>query len=246
MSGAPPRIGILGGRFDPVHRGHLATAAAARRALRLDRVLMLPSRLSPHRKRPAEAAGTDRLAMVVLAARDDPSLEPCDLELTADGPSYTATTLRKLHGRGHPRTSLFFIVGADAFADVAAWHDYPRLLDAAHFVVVSRPGHPVGSLPDALPALRPRLRAVTGNAGAQADGTPHAPVVFLLDADTPDISSTDIRTRLAKGRPLGGRVPRPVAEYIDRRRLYRPTGESSVAPRREGAAGTPTRLPDQA
>ena len=246
MSGSPPRIGVLGGRFDPVHHGHLATAAAARRHLRLDRVLMLPSRLSPHRKRPAGAGGADRLAMVALAARDEPALEPCDLELTADGPSYTATTLRRLHDRGHPRTSLFFIVGADAFADVAAWHDYPRLLDAAHFVVVSRPGHPAGSLPDALPALRPRLRAVTDDAGRRADETPRSPAVFLLDADTPDISSTDIRTRLAEGRPLGDRVPRSVAEYIDRRRLYRPAAEPGAAPRPAGAAGTPTRPPDEA
>ena len=246
MSGAPPRVGVLGGRFDPVHRGHLATAAAARRRLRLDRVLMLPSRLSPHRKRPPGADGADRLAMVALAARDDPSLEPCDLELAADEPSYTAATLRRLHVRGHPPTSLFFIVGADAFADITAWHDYPRLLDAAHFVVVSRPGHPVASLPDALPALRPRLRAVTDDAGPQAGGPPHTPAVFLLDADTPDISSTDIRARLGEGRPLGGRVPRSVAEYIDRRGLYRPAAEPGVAPRPEGAAGTPARPPDQA
>ena len=165
MSAATRRIGILGGRFDPIHRGHLATAAAAQRRLQLDRVLMLPSRLSPHRKRPAGASGDDRLAMVALAAHDHPSFEPCDLELTGEAPSYTATTLHRLHERGHPRTSLFFIVGADAFADIADWHDYPRLLDAAHFVVVSRPGHPVAALPDALPALRPRLRPVTNDAG---------------------------------------------------------------------------------
>ena len=219
MIAAARRVGILGGRFDPVHHGHLATAAAARRRLRLDRVLMLPSRLSTHRKEPARAGGADRLAMVALATHGHPSLEPCDLELTADGPSYTATTLRRLHERGHPRTSLYFIVGADAFADIAAWHDYPALLDAAHFVVVSRPGHPVSSLPDALPALRPRLRAVT-NDTAQAGEAPGPPVVFLLDADTPDISSTDVRSRLANGDPLEGRVPAAVAAYIDRHRLY--------------------------
>ena len=220
MIAAARRIGILGGRFDPVHHGHLATARVARRCLQLDRVLMLPSRLSPHRAQPAWASGADRLAMVALAAQDDPCLEPCDLELTADGPSFTATTLRRLHDRGHPCTSLFFIVGADAFADVATWHDYPRLLDAAHFVVVSRPGYPVRSLPDVLPALRPRLREVTNDAGPQAEEAPRTPVVFLLDADTPDISSTDVRTRLANGDPLEERVPAAVAAYIDRRRLY--------------------------
>ena len=220
MSAATRRIGILGGRFDPIHLGHLATAAVARRRLQLERVLILPSRLAPHRKRPAEASGADRLAMVALAAADDPSLEPCDLELTAETPSYTADTLHRLQERGHPRTSLFFIVGADAFADIAAWHDYPRLLDAAHFAVVSRPGHSVTALPAALPALRPRLRTVTNDAGPGADEATRQPAVFLIDAVTPDISSTDIRTRLANGQPLEGRVPETVAAYMDRRRLY--------------------------
>ena len=229
MRGAAPRIGILGGRFDPVHHGHLATAATARRHLHLDRVLMLPSRLSPHRKQPAGASGADRLAMVALAAQDDPSLEPCDLELTAEGPSYTATTLRRLHERGHSPTSLFFILGADAFADIAAWHDYPRLLDASHFVVVSRPGYPVGSIPDALPALRPRLRAVASDADSRVEETPRTPVVFLLDAATPDVSSSDIRTRLANGHPPGERVPAAVAGYIDRRRLYARTAGERLA-----------------
>lgn len=220
MSETARRTGILGGRFDPVHRGHLAAAAAARRLLHLDRVLMLPSRLSPHRKQPARAGDADRLAMVALAVQDDPFLEPCDLELKADGPSYTATTLRRLHERGHPRTSLYFIVGADAFADIAGWHDYPRLLDAAHFVVVSRPGYPAASLADALPAVRPRLRVVANDTEPPAEETLRAPVVFLIGGDTPDISSSDIRTRLANGDALEERVPAAVAAYIDRRRLY--------------------------
>lgn len=220
MSAATRRIGILGGRFDPIHFGHLATAGAARRRLGLDQVLLLPSRAAPHRREPAAANGAARLAMVALAAEDDPHLEPCDLELTAEAPSYTATTLRRLRERGHAPTSLFFIVGADAFADIAAWRDYPRLLDAAHFVVVSRPGHPVAALPGALPALRPRVRTVPDDAAPPAPEATCATLVFLVDAATPDISSTDIRRRLANGQPLGGRVPATVAEYIVRRRLY--------------------------
>ncbi len=220
MSATARRIGVLGGRFDPIHLGHLATAAVARRRLQLDRVLILPSRFAPHRKQPAGASGAHRLAMVALAANDDPSLQPCDLELTTDGPSYTATTLHRLRERGHRCTSLFFIVGADAFADIGTWHDYPRLLDASHFAVVSRPGHPAASLTDVLPALRPRLRVVTDDAGPPAGETLRAPAIFLIDAVTPDISSTDIRARLAHGQPLEGRVPAAVAAYIDRRRLY--------------------------
>ena len=252
MSTATRRIGILGGRFDPIHFGHLAVAAVARRRLGLERVLMVPSRVAPHRKHPAGAAGADRLAMVALAADGDPFLEACDLELTSDAPSYTATTLRRLRERGHPPTLLFFIVGADAFADIAAWRDYPRLLDAAHFAVVSRPGHPAAAVPDALPALRPRLRTAADDAGAPDRGsvpaaaaddveTPDrgsalataaddakapdrgsalATAVFLIDAATPDISSTGIRKRLANGQPIEGHVPAAVAAYIDRRRLY--------------------------
>lgn len=220
MNTATRRIGILGGRFDPIHFGHLAIAAAARRRLGLERVLMVPSRVAPHRKQPAGAAGADRLAMVALAADGDPFLKACDLELTSDAPSYTATTLRRLRERGHPPTSLFFIVGTDAFADIAAWRDYPRLLDAAHFAVVSRPGHPAAAVPDALPALRPRLRVAADDTGAPDRGSALATAVFLIDAATPDISSTGIRKRLANGQSLEGHVPAAVAAYIDQRRLY--------------------------
>ena len=220
MNAATRRIGILGGRFDPIHFGHLAIAGAARRRLGLEHVLLLPSRTAPHRREPAAADGAARLAMVALAAEDDPHLEPCDLELTAETPSYTAITLRRLRERGHAPASLFFIVGADAFADIAAWRDYPRLLDAAHFVVVSRPGHPVAALPDALPDLRTRVRTIADDAAPPDPESTGATLVFLIDADTPDISSTDVRGRLANGQPLGAHVPAAVAEYIDRRRLY--------------------------
>ena len=86
------RTGILGGRFDPIHLGHLGTAAVARRALALDRVLLLPSRVSPHRGAPAHATDRDRLALVTLAASSDAHLSPCDLELESDAPSYTSVT----------------------------------------------------------------------------------------------------------------------------------------------------------
>ena len=133
------RTGILGGQFDPIHLGHIETAEVARRVLALDRVLLLPSRGSPHRAAPTRATDTDRLALVTLAAEHDAHLTPCDLELASDAPSYTSVTLGRLRDKGHRRTQLFFIVGADAFADIATWHHYPAVLDDAHFVV-RRPG----------------------------------------------------------------------------------------------------------
>ena len=218
------RTGILGGRFDPIHLGHLGTAAVARQVLALDRVLLLPSRVSPHRGSPARATDRDRLALVTLAASNDAHLSPCDLELKADTPSYTSVTLERLADQGHRRTHLFFIVGADAFAEIETWHHYPAVLDGAHFVVVSRPGHPSADLVDTLPHLRARMRPLTGGAERLSLDTNTAPAVFLIDAVTPDVCSTDVRARVARGEPLDGLVPANVAAYIKQHRLYTSQG----------------------
>ena len=221
------RTGILGGQFDPIHLGHLGTAEVARRVLALDRVLLLPSRGSPHRASPARATDTDRLALVTLAANNDAHLTPCDLELTSDAPSFTSVTLGRLRDKEHRRTQLFFIVGADAFAEIATWHHYPAVLDEAHFVVVSRPGHPVANLVETLPDLRPRMRPVARGSERLRVSANMAPAVFLIDAVTPDVSSTDIRARVARGEPLAGLVPTNVAAYITHHRLYQPAAVAS-------------------
>ena len=225
---AQSRIGILGGRFDPIHLGHLETAAVARRVLALDRVLLLPSRVSPHRGAPAHATDSDRLALVTLAASSNAHLSPCNLELESDAPSYTAVTLERLRDQGHRRTQLFFIVGADAFEEIATWHDYPAVLDGAHFVVVSRPGHPAADLVVALPDLRARMQPVSCDSERPNVDANTAPAVFLIDAVTPDISSTDIRARVARSEPLTGLVPANVAAYIKLHRLYEPSVANSL------------------
>ena len=230
---AEARTGVLGGRFDPIHLGHLGTAEVAWRVLALDQVLLLPSRISPHRAAPAHAADTDRFALVTLAANNDVHLSPCDLELASDAPSYTSVTLGRLRDQGHQRTQLYFIIGADAFKDIATWHHYPAVLDDAHFVVVSRPGHPVAALVETLPDLRARMRSVTRGSDTVSVDADTAPAVFLIDAMTPDVSSTDIRERVARGESLAGLVPKNVAAYITRHRLYEPAarGESRASHR---------------
>ena len=219
MSGGG-RTGILGGRFDPIHLGHLETAEVARRVLALDRVLLVPSRISPHRAAPARTTDADRLAMVTLAASGHACLSPCTLELESDAPSYTSVTLGCLRARERERTQLFFIVGADAFADIATWHDYPAVLDGAHFVVVSRPGHPVAELAGTLPDLADRMTPVTRGSERLSVDADTAPSVFLIDAVTPAVSSTHIRARVARGESLAGLVPPKVVAYIQHRRLY--------------------------
>jgi nicotinate-nucleotide adenylyltransferase len=209
------RIGILGGTLDPVHRGHIETALAARAALALDRVVILPARVPPHRPNQPHASRYHRFAMTALAINGIDGLTVSDMELRAPGPSYTADTLERLHARGLAATQIFFITGADAFAEIATWNRYPRVLDLAHFVVVSRPGHPAGGMRARLPELAPRMTS----AAATAD--PHdAPAIFLLDARTPDVSSTEIRRRIGAGEPIAGLVPAAVDTHIRQHELY--------------------------
>jgi len=221
-----PRIGVLGGTFDPIHLGHLSVARQAADALGLARVLLLPSRTPPHRPVDPSASAFHRFAMAALAAPADPRLAASDLELGREGTTYTADTLRALGATGLERWQIFFITGADAFAEIATWREYPAVLGLAHFVVCSRAGMAATSLPARLPGLAPRMTPVS--CPGSEDPGPHRVAVvqspetrvFLLDCATPDISSTDIRARARAGRPLAGLVPPEVNDYIRRHGLY--------------------------
>ncbi|MCC7009902.1 MAG: nicotinate (nicotinamide) nucleotide adenylyltransferase [Acidobacteria bacterium] len=206
------RLGLFGGTFDPIHRGHLDVAHAARRQLALDVVWMIPSRVPPHRT-PPQASAAHRFAMVCLAVQDQEGLLACDIEIEATGPSYTADTLTRLESRGVDLTSAFFILGTDAFRDIEAWHDYPRVLDRTHFVAVSRRGMRATSLSALLPALASRMRACPCEIPPRAG-------ILLVDADTSPVSSTDVRRARAAGQPVGDLVPPAVASHIVRHDLY--------------------------
>jgi nicotinate-nucleotide adenylyltransferase len=117
--------------------------------------------------------------------------------------------------RGLDPGQIFFITGADAFAEIESWHRFPEVLDLAHFVVVSRPGVPSAAMQERLPALADRYCQPTRTATL-----PSRPSVFLVDAPTPDVSSTDVRDRLRTGRSITGLVPRDVETHIHRHHLY--------------------------
>jgi nicotinate-nucleotide adenylyltransferase len=212
------RTGVLGGTFDPIHVGHLAAAHAACASLDLDEVLFVPTHQPPHRAAHPRASLFHRFAMVALAVGPHERFAASDLELRTPGPSFTAVTLRALHAAGWSATQLFFITGADAFADIAAWHDYPAFLDLAHFAVISRPGQSLDILRRRLPRLADRMR----EAGAEPPGAIQSasPCIFLVPAATPDVSSTAVRERVAEGRPLADLVPPEVERHIRRHRLY--------------------------
>ena len=225
---APRRIGLVGGTFDPFHLGHLAVAHAARRALTLDEVRIVPASTPPHRTAQPRTSPAHRFAMVALGIANEAGLLADDIELAADGPSYTASTLSRLHARGFKAAQLFFITGADAFAEIATWRDYPRVLDLAHFVVVSRPGRGVGTLRTTLPSLAPRMR--DAGPGLQSSGDDSAQLaILLIDVPTPSISATRVRELAAARQPLTGLVTPLVAEYITKHHLYDPPSSASPA-----------------
>jgi nicotinate-nucleotide adenylyltransferase len=212
------RTGILGGTFDPVHEGHLAAAEAACRALALDCAIFMPSHQPPHRPAEPRMSAFHRFAMVALAVASRPKFVASDLELRRPGPSFTSDTLRELQRSGFEAQRLFFITGTDAFAEIAAWHDYPALLDLAHFIVIARPGQSFTALYDRLPALAPRMRLV----GEDRDRLPDAGscAIFLVNAATPDVSSTEIRDRAARRLSLAGLVAPEVERHIRKYGLY--------------------------
>ncbi len=211
----PRRLGVLGGTFDPIHVGHLDAAAAARTALGLDAVMLIPAHDPPHKPVDPRASAFHRFALVALAVDEYPGFQASDMELTQDGPSYTINTLRALHGRGWQASQIFFILGADAFAEIATWYAFPAVLDAAHFAVIARPGTSLDSAAARTPSLRTRLRRA-------GDGLPPPPqtAVFLVEAPTRDVSSTVIRARLAAGEPVAELVPAAVARHILAHHLY--------------------------
>ncbi len=217
------RIALVGGTFDPVHRAHIEIAEVARARLELDHVWLVPSHIPPHRPASPVASPFQRFAMLALAIADHPGLRAGEIELEEPGPSFTARTLARLAEDGYRPSQIFFVSGADAFAEIATWRDYPALLDRAHFFVVSRPGTPVTVLPTALSALAARMIETTVPLRVPAE-----PSILLVDAATSDVSSTEVRRRLAAGLPLDGMVPAAVEEFARRHQLYRSAGSGSL------------------
>jgi nicotinate-nucleotide adenylyltransferase len=226
------RIGILGGTFDPIHHGHLDVAGAAAAELGLTRMFVVPSNIPPHRPQTL-ASAYHRFAMIALAVAGRPGWRAADLELRSDATSYTSGTLERFRERTYSPSELFFVIGADAFADIGSWRDYPRILDAAHFVVVSRPGSPVDELPRRLPLLASRMARPPIDQFEQLDR-----LILLIDAPTADVSSTAIRRRLAAGESIAGMVPPSVQQHIEQHGLYTsttPGRRASDAPRMPAA-----------
>jgi nicotinate-nucleotide adenylyltransferase len=186
------RAGLLGGTFDPIHLGHLRAAENARQSLGLERVLFMPAGSPPHRAGP-RVAFPDRFTMAALATATHPSFDCSDLEARLEGPSYTVNTLNALREQW-PGVRFTLILGTDAYAEIGSWHRLPEVLELASLAVVARPGTP---LPAGGPAATP-----------------------VSSSELP-ISSSFIRSELQEGRSVRYLVPDAVADYIEKKGLYR-------------------------
>lgn len=201
-----PRLGILGGSFDPIHIGHLALAESARTAFALERVFFVPTAVPPH-KGPPVVAAEHRLAMVRLAIMGNSAFRALPLELERPGPSYTVDTLMEL-GRRYPDRELRFIVGADEMLDLADWHEPTRILELTRFIAATRPGFDLGRLDEALGRLGPAARQR----------------VDLLPWLALGVSSSLLREMMAAGQPVRYLVPDTVLAYIGKHGLYHAVG----------------------
>ena len=209
------RLGVFGGTFDPVHHGHLDAARAARSALALEEIVFVPSKDPPHRSLVPHATAFQRFALTALAINGLDGCRLSEAELVRDGRSYTSDTLRQFHALGWAPRQLFFILGADAFAEIATWREYPAVLELAHFLVIARPGTAMETALSRNPELRPRVSPPSMD--PVKDGITG---IFVVEATTRDVSSTTIRERLAAGHGIDDLVPSAVARHIVAHHLY--------------------------
>ena len=191
----PLRLGVMGGTFDPIHHGHLVAASEVAHLFALDEVVFVPTGQPWQKDDRAVTPAELRYLMTVIATADDPRFTVSRVDIDRPGPTYTIDTLRDLHA-ARPDVELFFITGADALNSILTWHETDEVLELAHLVGVTRPGHAatVAHLPE-------------GSA-------------TIVEIPALAISSTDCRERVAEGAPITYLVPAGVERFVAKLRLY--------------------------
>lgn len=198
------RIGIYGGSFNPVHNGHIHLAETALNELSLDRIYLVPSRISPHRSSDEYASGEDRMNMLRLACRADERLMTCDYELTNKRRSYTVYTVEEFK-RQFPDDELFLLVGSDMFMCFETWKDFEKIMSSVTLAVASRNNGDEEQLSQKAEELR--------NFGK----------ICICSAPAVEISSTQIRKKIVKNENFSCYLDENVVQYITSRNLYRGT-----------------------
>jgi nicotinate-nucleotide adenylyltransferase len=231
-------IGLFGGTFDPIHKGHLALATAARERCQLGRIYFVPTNVPPHRTTQPAASYFHRYAMTTLATQGEKIFVPSLLEgpsefvlhdkknargSVASAPNYSIDTIRKVKQSVKKSDRLFFLIGVDAFEEIAKWREAEALFSECDFIVASRPGFSLADVAASLPEkLRPRAEVTKPFARQPAAGdlVLSGLTLHLLDNVNQNISATAIRQAVAAKRPIRKFVPESVEEYIKKEGLY--------------------------
>lgn len=198
------KVGVFGGTFDPIHYGHLVAAEEAWARLELGYVLFVPAGQPPHKLGRAISPAVHRVAMVELAIGGNARFLVSRVDVERAGPSYSVDMLAELQRRLGKAVQLHFIIGLDSLSELLTWHDPARLVQLCRVVAVTRPGYrwyDLASLEAAIPQARERID--------------------IVEVPQLDISSSDLRQRVAEGCPISYQVPRAVERYIEKQGLYR-------------------------
>lgn len=198
------KTGVFGGTFDPVHIGHLAVAERVHSDLGLNRVIFVPTNISPFKLGQLTSSGEHRLSMLSFAIQDNPHFEASDIELRRGGTSYTVDTMEILKGL-YPDDEFYFIMGMDSFLELNGWKGVDRLIELSQLVVVTRPGYELSSEQSKLLALPPEVWQRTR----------------FLEVLGLDIAATEIRDRIKRGQSVRYLLVPEVVTYIHENGIYR-------------------------
>ena len=213
-------IGILGGTFDPIHHGHLRLAQEAYEQCRLSQIRFMPSGTPPHRTAPL-ASAAHRLQMVSLALQGQPGFAVDEREVLRTDPCYSVDTFSALRAEMGSQQPLCLLLGSDAFLQLHSWHQWEKLFELTHIVVMQRPGRPVGNaMAQADGGLSKQYQSRLAPSPQLLHESPNG-LVVVLDMPQLDISATDIRSRAAQHKNLRYLLPDAVAHYIQINQLYK-------------------------
>jgi nicotinate-nucleotide adenylyltransferase len=220
------RIGLFGGTFNPIHNGHLQTVVEVRLAFSLERVVLIPAAVPPHKPASGIAGAEDRMAMARLAVAGSAGLSVSDVEIQRRGVSYSIDTVSHFQETLAPEAGLCFIVGLDAFLEIDTWKAHEALLEKVPFIVMTRPGTGGGGKTAQQQAIGIFLRRRVSGAYAFSETKnafthPQKPALYMHEVTPMPISSTQIRNRIGRGAAVSDLVPAPVNDYIRKKGLYR-------------------------
>ncbi|MCL2388026.1 MAG: nicotinate-nucleotide adenylyltransferase, partial [Defluviitaleaceae bacterium] len=213
------KLAVMGGTFDPIHRGHLAVAEAVMHEFKPRRVLFIPGGQPPHKPDQPVTEGEHRYKMTLSAICEYPAFDVSRMEVSRTGPSYTVDTILALREICPKSCEIYFIIGADALMEILSWHGAEELLKLCQFVAVYRPGYELDE--DFIENLRQKYGAV----------------IHVLEGPSLEISGTAIRENFTTGRPVGGLMPRVAEDYARKHGLYQTQGTGLTLTRFEQVKG---------